>query len=1204
MVATTADIKVTARWDGKEIERGTKQAKKDMEGMEKATQMATKAMKGLGAVIGGSIGVATIRQLGMMAIGMNRMASETRAATQAFSTMATGKGINAAAFLREINDAADGTLSRFKQLQVANIALSSGIKGLSGNMGSLIKDVRTVSTALGRVASEDIERVISAINKQEQDLLDELTVVARVEVAYKRYADQLGVTASSLDELQKREAYAALVMEELRKKAESMGDVTNEAGEAAGRLSAAWRNLQDEIGQLVAPEGAMTSLASALSGIADALERIRRGSTIHLVLDPALTAAAEAEQATLGLFGTDLQGPVGNRLQAGRGGDVDALRGAVEALQGFQSAIVDVTNSVEAQVRVDKQAVSAAEAAASAAKAAAEAATAAAEAASRGPDFSPYRAKGADAQGGRPQTMLGGGDSRLDRIMKSARGTLARERGIGGPEEGNFQALQKKYQAITRLVNAELDAADAAEKVTEQREREDKILRDINGAFDVALPHFTRLKTDIMQLLPGLESLAAGSPITGATQLFFALSDVLGGSAQPIERHVDALLREAEAADRASQTLEGFIESLNRYTGEELERISGAGGDLQFLIQMVSQLTSGGYTSFVGGIQTSGQGRISQAMNNGNVEPLLNALLGGGMVNAGESNQLAEYVAQVFEQSIGSIVAMLAGIERAFGQFGPGFMTSSVGMTVAANQQLAGMQPGLGTFGGAMGELRHQRHLAPGRSPGQDQQLLVNAFSQVIGEVDFGNLSWGVELVELTEDQRRTLKELLFDTTQFHQDFLNIFEDPARRAIRQDFDVQEMAFRRTAQKRFAQAGADPFEQAEVLRSLRVIIREMQISEEGQYAALAGGSAGSPIVGPGAAGGSAVPVAMASTSGAITVDLAEHTELLAYSAQSWGEILDISTLGSLFVDLSDGITIRPYVVQSWDELIFFGSQVEINPEDVLAEPDPVLFERWVDIEIVKAIEGPEANLIQSAVRDAISHTVPTQLLPEILIEAPDAPKFTDWYAANLPPDLVISGLNTAIYAALNAFGGVQLTAEGLLKEPSGLDFDMWYTDYLQGNVGSGLLVAIGRGLAVDRVQLMPEHFLLAPGAPAFDEWYQDNLKPVVDSGLTSALRQGTTANYTLLPWRLLDPPTDTAIDTWYRYSLYPRLVDNLDIKTAFRDKIVTLEPEDMIELSPDFAEVVMGMVIQAATDRTVVSSSGPDAIKPLFTHDGR
>ena len=771
----------------------------------------------------------------------------------------------------------------------------------------------------------------------------------------------------------------------------------------------------------------------------------------------------------------------------------------------------------------------------------------------------------------------------------------------------------------------------------------------------MALPHFTRLKTDIMQLLPGLESLAAGSPITGATQLFFALSDVLGGSAQPIERHVDALLREAEAADRASQTLEGFIESLNRYTGEELERISGAGGDLQFLIQMVSQLTSGGYTSFVGGIQTSGQGRISQAMNNGNVEPLLNALLGGGMVNAGESNQLAEYVAQVFEQSIGSIVAMLAGIERAFGQFGPGFMTSSVGMTVAANQQLAGMQPGLGTFGGAMGELRHQRHLAPGRSPGQDQQLLVNAFSQVIGEVDFGNLSWGVELVELTEDQRRTLKELLFDTTQFHQDFLNIFEDPARRAIRQDFDVQEMAFRRTAQKRFAQAGADPFEQAEVLRSLRVIIREMQISEEGQYAALAGGSAGSPIVGPGAAGGSAVPVAMASTSGAITVDLAEHTELLAYSAQSWGEILDISTLGSLFVDLSDGITIRPYVVQSWDELIFFGSQVEINPEDVLAEPDPVLFERWVDIEIVKAIEGPEANLIQSAVRDAISHTVPTQLLPEILIEAPDAPKFTDWYAANLPPDLVISGLNTAlreailnpesgfkrvsiypenllrapesaiftdwyatnlppdlvisglntaIYAALNAFGGVQLTAEGLLKEPSGLDFDMWYTDYLQGNVGSGLLVAIGRGLAVDRVQLMPEHFLLAPGAPAFDEWYQDNLKPVVDSGLTSALRQGTTANYTLLPWRLLDPPTDTAIDTWYRYSLYPRLVDNLDIKTAFRDKIVTLEPEDMIELSPDFAEVVMGMVIQAATDRTVVSSSGPDAIKPLFTHDGR
>jgi hypothetical protein len=524
-----------------------------------------------------------------------------------------------------------------------------------------------------------------------------------------------------------------------------------------------------------------------------------------------------------------------------------------------------------------------------------------------------------------------------------------------------------------------------------------------------------------------------------------------------------------------------------------------------------------------------------------------------------------------------------------------------------------------------------------------------------------------------------------------------------------------MAFRRTAQARLKQAGADPFEQAEVLRSLRVIIRGMRISEEGRYAALAGGGAGGAVAGPGAVPGAGVPVALAPPSEPFTVDLGEHTELLAYTAEAWAEILDISTLGSFFVDLSGGITIRPYVVEDWGELISFGSQGEITPEDVIAEPDHELFKRWVDIEIVKAIEGPDANLIHTAVTDAIDNTVPVQFEPEMLLKPPESIKFTDWYTTNLPPDIVLSGLNTALTEALVGLSGegfervsiypedvlgapdataftdwyttnlppdivtsglknvltealVGLSGEGfervsiypedvlgapdatafttwytvnlppatvtsglknvltealigikdagfprvaflpedVLKAPPGSEFELWYTDYLQPNVSSGLETAIELGLEGEAVQLDPADLLLPLNAFDFALWHLLNVFPAVsgpgfwggDSGLVGALKAGTTVNYTMEPWRLLDPPSNSSLTNWYDLFLYPRLIDNLDIKTAFQDNIITIEPRDIMELSPDFGEVIMGMVIQAAADRNDgTSGSGPVPLEP-------
>jgi len=272
-MARTTDVKVRATWDddaSRDADRTFENIKRETKATERQAKQATSAFQGLGTAIAAFASVEVLRRVALFTNEVDRLASKADAVAGAFRKMATDRGSNPAALFQQIQTASKGTLSNMQAMIVANTALSSGIEPLYKNLGTIIQNVRSVSTALGRDATVDIERVISAINKQEQELLDELGIVARADTAYKEFAASVGKSANALSDLEKRTAFANTVIEQLRQKAEQVGSPIDQAADSTARLAAAWDNFKVSLGENVALDGAVVRL-TALVNIANSL---------------------------------------------------------------------------------------------------------------------------------------------------------------------------------------------------------------------------------------------------------------------------------------------------------------------------------------------------------------------------------------------------------------------------------------------------------------------------------------------------------------------------------------------------------------------------------------------------------------------------------------------------------------------------------------------------------------------------------------------------------------------------------------------------------------------------------------------------------------------------------------------------------------------------------------------------------------------
>lgn len=265
---------IKASMQGQDVVAGSERINSGLDKINATASKTNSSLGRMGNYLGIAVGAEAARRVIEFSGEMAEAHSRSRALELSFRSLASRQSLNPIDFMLELGAATNATKSEMELFALSNKSINSGIKTLYEGLPEILENVRSVSTSLGRNAATDIDRVIEAIIKREQELLDELGIVARVDSANAKYAQTLGVLTSELTELQQREAFAVLVTEELRQKAEAVGRPINEQADATARWAAAWENFKAQAGGAVEPIAAeIANLASGtLEGVVEVFD--------------------------------------------------------------------------------------------------------------------------------------------------------------------------------------------------------------------------------------------------------------------------------------------------------------------------------------------------------------------------------------------------------------------------------------------------------------------------------------------------------------------------------------------------------------------------------------------------------------------------------------------------------------------------------------------------------------------------------------------------------------------------------------------------------------------------------------------------------------------------------------------------------------------------------------------------------------------
>ena len=163
---------------------------------------------------------------------------------------------------KELKQATRGTVSSVKLLQAANQALALGLP--KDELADLFEAAMRLGHAMGRDTPSAIDDLVIGLGRLSGKILDNLGIVVKAEEAYKWYAEQLGKTVNELTELERREAWQRYAMEQIKKKAEEVGDSENKSLETMERWRAQIEDFKTTIGRFIGPIG---QFGDAFSGI-------------------------------------------------------------------------------------------------------------------------------------------------------------------------------------------------------------------------------------------------------------------------------------------------------------------------------------------------------------------------------------------------------------------------------------------------------------------------------------------------------------------------------------------------------------------------------------------------------------------------------------------------------------------------------------------------------------------------------------------------------------------------------------------------------------------------------------------------------------------------------------------------------------------------------------------------------------------------
>ena len=191
----------------------------------------------------------------------------------AFSSLVGGVE-SATIAIDKLQNATDGTMSKFDLFQQANNATILGVSNNSDEMAEMFDMAQRLGRALGVDTKRSVESLITGIGRQSRLMLDNIGIIVKADQAYESYAKKLGISTDKLTEADKKHAFLNATLEAARSKVKELGPETETSIDVFDRLKASADNLGASVGEALMPalEGLAHWATFAMTGLNEFLQ--------------------------------------------------------------------------------------------------------------------------------------------------------------------------------------------------------------------------------------------------------------------------------------------------------------------------------------------------------------------------------------------------------------------------------------------------------------------------------------------------------------------------------------------------------------------------------------------------------------------------------------------------------------------------------------------------------------------------------------------------------------------------------------------------------------------------------------------------------------------------------------------------------------------------------------------------------------------
>lgn len=198
-------------------------------------------------------------------------AQEIEGLTQSFQNLQQSIGQDAAQSIENLRVATRGLVGDLDLMRAANEAVLLRVDDGTGKFNDLAAAAIKLGQATGRTATQAIGDLTQGIGRQSRLILDNLGIVVRVEEAYRKYAESVGIATKDLTEFEKQVAFTAEATRAIEERTAGLAEIQETAGTATQRLGAALSNLRTSylsaLSDNVQLAGAIDNLSDAFNGL-------------------------------------------------------------------------------------------------------------------------------------------------------------------------------------------------------------------------------------------------------------------------------------------------------------------------------------------------------------------------------------------------------------------------------------------------------------------------------------------------------------------------------------------------------------------------------------------------------------------------------------------------------------------------------------------------------------------------------------------------------------------------------------------------------------------------------------------------------------------------------------------------------------------------------------------------------------------------